>query len=147
MVFSVFLFYFRTVLTVWYFLFFYFILELFWQYGIFCFSILFWNCSDSMVFFVFLFYFGTVLTVWYFLFFYFILELFWQYGIFCFSFYLQNKFWLYMLILDLPVWVQQNLWLVFSARKDLGQNLLELDGILLYPKIYINIIIDYIKIY
>jgi hypothetical protein len=35
----------------------------------FCFSIRFWNCSDSVVFFVFLLDFGTVLTVRYFLFF------------------------------------------------------------------------------
>jgi hypothetical protein len=64
---------------------FYCILELCWQCGIFCFSIVFWNCVDSVIFFVFLLYFGTVLTVWYFLFFYCILELCWQCGIFCFS--------------------------------------------------------------
>jgi hypothetical protein len=79
--------------TVWYFfvLFFYWILELFWQCGIFCFiflldlgtvpmvryflfyfSIAFWNCSDSVVFFV--------------LFFNWILDLFRQCGIFCFIF-------------------------------------------------------------
>jgi hypothetical protein len=49
-VFFVFLLDFGNVLTVWYFLFFYWILELFWQCGIFCFSIGFWNCSDSVVF-------------------------------------------------------------------------------------------------
>jgi hypothetical protein len=65
---------------VWY-LFFYYIFELFWQCGI-CFSIIFLNCSHSVVF-VFLLYFWTVLTVWY-LFFYYIFELFWQYDI-CFS--------------------------------------------------------------
>ena len=32
------------------------------------FSIVFWNCSDSVVYFVFLLYFGTVLTVVYFVF-------------------------------------------------------------------------------
>jgi hypothetical protein len=58
---------------------------LFWQCGIFCFSICCWYCSDSVVFFVFLFVVGTVLTVWYFLFFYLLLVLFWQCGIFCFS--------------------------------------------------------------
>ena len=47
-----------TVPTVWYFLFY--------------FSVVFWNCSDSVVFFV--------------LFFYWILDLFWQRGIFCFIF-------------------------------------------------------------
>jgi hypothetical protein len=55
-----------TVLTVWYFLFFYWIAELFWQCGIFCFSIGLQNCSDSVVFFVFLLDYWTVLTVWYF---------------------------------------------------------------------------------
>jgi hypothetical protein len=61
---------------------FYRIFELFRQCGIFCFSVRFWNCSDSVVFFVFLldfwncsdsvvFFvflldFGTVPTVWYF---------------------------------------------------------------------------------
>jgi hypothetical protein len=99
-VFFVFLFDFGPVPTVWYFLFFYLILDLFRQCGI-CFflfdfgtvptvwylffSIWFWNCSDNVVFFVFLFDFGPVPTVWYFLFFYLILELFRQCGIFCFS--------------------------------------------------------------
>ena len=46
---------FGTVWTVWYFLFFYQILELFGQCGILCFSIRFWNCLDSVVFFVFYF--------------------------------------------------------------------------------------------
>ena len=45
-----FLLYFGTVPTVWYFLFFYYILELFRQCGIFCFSIIFWNCSDTGIF-------------------------------------------------------------------------------------------------
>jgi hypothetical protein len=45
------------------------ILELFWQFGISCFSIWFWNWSDSLVFLVFRSDFRTVLTVWYFLFF------------------------------------------------------------------------------
>ena len=106
---------FGTVPIVWYFLFFYQILvlfrqcgilffyqilELFRQRGIFCFSIRFWNGSDSVVFyvslldfgtvptvwyfFVFLFDFGTVPTAWYFLLFYQILELFRQCGIFFF---------------------------------------------------------------
>ena len=48
------------------------------------FSIVFWNCSNTVVFFVFLLYLGTVPTVWYFLFFYCILGLFRQCGIFCF---------------------------------------------------------------
>jgi hypothetical protein len=68
---------FRTVLTVWYFLFF----SRFWNCVIFCFS-RFWKCSDSVLIFVFLDFgtvltvvffvfldFRTVLTVWYFLFF------------------------------------------------------------------------------
>ena len=91
---------FGTVPIVWYFLFFYQILvlfrqcgilffyqilELFRQRGIFCFSIRFWNGSDSVVFYVSPLDFGTVPTVWYFLFFYQILELFRQCGIFCFS--------------------------------------------------------------
>ena len=112
---TIFLWYFGTVPTEWYFLlsllflrFFYGILELFRQSGIFCFhfyfydfSMVFWNCSDRVVFFVFnfistifLWYFGTIPTEWYFLlsllflrFFYGILELFRQSGIFCFHFY------------------------------------------------------------
>ena len=112
---TIFLWYFGTVPTEWYFLlsllflrFFYGILELFRQSGIFCFhfysydfSMVFWNCSDRVVFFaftfistIFLWYFGTVPTEWYFLlsllflrFFYGILELFRQSGIFCFHFY------------------------------------------------------------
>ena len=76
---------FGTVPTAWYFVFFYQILELFRQRGSVCFSIRFWNCSDSVVVFVFLLDFGTVPTAWYFLFFYQILELFRQRGIFCFS--------------------------------------------------------------
>ena len=92
-VFFVFLLDFGNVPTVWYFLFFYWILEMFRQCGIFCFSIGFWKCSDSVVFVVFLLDFGNVPTVWYFflvflldfLFFYWILEMFRQCGIFCFS--------------------------------------------------------------
>ena len=80
------------------------ILELFWQCGIFCFSyhflhavllavlstnfaIEFWNCSDSVVFFVFHFIFYT-LCYWLFClqFLRFIFELFRQCGIFCFSY-------------------------------------------------------------
>ena len=48
------------------------------------FSIVFWNCSDTVVFFVFLLYLGTVPTVWYFS------IVFWNCsdnGIFCFVFY------------------------------------------------------------
>ena len=48
------------------------------------FSIVFWNCSDTVVFFVFLLYLGTVPTVWYFS------IAFWNCsdtGIFCFVFY------------------------------------------------------------
>ena len=82
---TIFLWDFGNVPTVWYFLFFYQILEMFRQYGIFCFSIRFWKCSDSMVFFVFLLDFRNVPTVWYFLFFYQILDMLRQYGIFCFS--------------------------------------------------------------
>jgi hypothetical protein len=50
-VFFVFLLYLGTVPTVWYFLFFYCILGLFRQCGIFCFPIVSWDCSDSVVFF------------------------------------------------------------------------------------------------
>ena len=64
--------------------------ELFRQCGIFCFSVRFRNCSDSVVFFVFLLDLGTVPTVWYFLFFYQIQELFRQCGIFCFSIIFRN---------------------------------------------------------
>ena len=67
-VYFVFLLDFRTLLTVWYILFFYWILELIRQCGIFCFSIRFWNSSDSVVYFVFLLDFGTIPTVWYILF-------------------------------------------------------------------------------
>ena len=92
---------FGIVQTVWYFLFFWQILELFRQCGIFllfcqileffrqcgifCFSVRFWNCSDSVVCFVFLLDFGIVQTVWYVLFFCQILELFRECGIFCLS--------------------------------------------------------------
>jgi hypothetical protein len=68
----VFLLDFRNVPTMWYFLFFYCILEMFRQCGIFCFSIGFWKCSDSVIFLVFLLDFGNVPTVWYLLFFYWI---------------------------------------------------------------------------
>jgi len=67
---KIFLFDFGIVPTVWYFLFFYWILELFRERGIFCFFIGFWNCSDSVVF----------------LFVYWILELFQKCGIFLFYF-------------------------------------------------------------
>ena len=73
MVFIVFLFDCGTVQTVWYLLFFYLIVELFRQCGIYC------------LFIVFLFDCGTVQTVWYLLFFYLIVELFRQCGIYCFS--------------------------------------------------------------
>jgi hypothetical protein len=89
-VFVVFLLDFGTVPTVWYLLFFYCILELFWQCVICCFSIVFLNCSDSVVFAVFLLYFRTVQTVWYLLFFYCILELFRQCGIFVFLLYFRT---------------------------------------------------------
>ena len=46
---------FRTVMTVWYILFFYLILELLRQSDIFCFSIWFWSCYDSLIYFVFYF--------------------------------------------------------------------------------------------
>ena len=52
---TIFLLDFGTVPTLWYFLFFYWTLELFRQCGIFSFSVRFWNCSDSVVFFVFVF--------------------------------------------------------------------------------------------
>ena len=78
---------FRTILLVWYYLFFYQILELFYQCDIICFSIRFQNYSTSVVLFVFLLDFRTILLVWYYLFFYQILELFCQCGIICFSFY------------------------------------------------------------
>jgi hypothetical protein len=51
-------------------LFFFCILVLFWQRVIFCFFIVFLNCSDSVLYFVFLLYFWTVLTACYILFFY-----------------------------------------------------------------------------
>jgi len=60
---------FRTVPTVYFFLFFYVTLELFRQYGIICFSIRFWNYSDNVALLVFLLDFRTVLTVWHYLFF------------------------------------------------------------------------------
>jgi hypothetical protein len=56
----VFLLDFRIVPTVWYLLFFCYILELFRQCGISCFSVRSWNCSDSVVCLVFLLDFGTV---------------------------------------------------------------------------------------
>jgi hypothetical protein len=52
-VFCAFLLYLGTIPTVWYFVFFYCILELFRQCGILCFSIVFWNYYDSVVFCVF----------------------------------------------------------------------------------------------
>jgi len=69
----------------WHYLFFYRILDLFRQWGIICFPIELWNCSDSVVFSVFLCDFGTVPTIWHYLFFYWILELFRQCGIIGFS--------------------------------------------------------------
>jgi hypothetical protein len=99
-VYFVFLLDFRTLPTVWYILFFYWSLEIFRQCSIFCFSIRFWNRSDSVVYFVFLLGFRTLPTVvyfvflldlrthptvWYILFFYWILELIKQCGIFSFS--------------------------------------------------------------
>ena len=99
---TIFLWYFGTVPTEWYFLlsllflrFYYFGTTIFFVYNFI--PMVFWNCSDRVVFFVynfiptiFLWYFGTVPTEWYFLFiilflrfFYGILELFRQSGIFC----------------------------------------------------------------
>ena len=94
---TILLWYFGTVPTEWYFLFiilflrfFYGILELFRQSGIFCF-----NFIPT----IFLWYFGAVPTEWYFLlsllflrFFYGILELFRQSGIFCFHLYFYDFF-------------------------------------------------------
>ena len=65
-------------------------LELFRKYGIICFSIGFWNCSDNKILFVFLLDLGTVPIVWHTLFFYMTLDLFRQYGIICFSIGLWN---------------------------------------------------------
>ena len=69
MVFVVFLLDIGVVPTVRYFLFFCWILELFRQCGICCFSVRYWSCSDSAVFLVFLLDIGAVPTVWYLLFF------------------------------------------------------------------------------
>ena len=69
----------------WYFLFFCWIMELFLQCGIFCFSVRLWNCSYSVVSLVFQLDYGTVPAVWYLLFFCWIMELFLQCGIFYFS--------------------------------------------------------------
>ena len=60
-------------------------LELFRQYGICCFSVRYWSCSDSLVFVVILLDIGAVPTVQYLVFFCYILELFRQCGICCFS--------------------------------------------------------------
>ena len=65
-------------------------LELFRKYGIICFSIGFWNCSDNKKLFVFLLDLGTVPIVWHNLFFYMTLDLFRQCGIICFSIGLWN---------------------------------------------------------
>jgi hypothetical protein len=54
---------FETVLTVWHYLFLYGTLEQFRLYGIICFSIKLWNCSDSVALFVFYFSIHTVGTV------------------------------------------------------------------------------------
>ena len=120
--------------TVWYFLFFYLIWELFRQCGIFCFSIWFGNCSDSVVFlrncsnsvvfFVFLFDLGIVPTVWYFLFFYLIWELFRQCGIFCFSIWFGNcstvwYFLFFILLLDCPY--------LFTASDNSNTNIHRID--------------------
>ena len=98
---------------------FYWILELFWQCGIFCFiflldlgtvptvwyflfyfSIVFWNCSDDVVFFV--------------LFFYWILDLFWQRGIFCFIFLVDlgtvPMVWYFLLIFLLDLGTVPTVW-------------------------------------
>ena len=60
---------FRSVLTLWCFLFFCQTLELFRHCDVFCFSVRLQSCSDIVVFFVFLLDFRIVLTLWYFLFF------------------------------------------------------------------------------
>jgi len=83
---------FGTVPTVWYFLFFYWILELSDSVVFFVFLFDFGTVPTVWYFFVFLLDFGTVPSVWYFLFFYLILELFRQCGIFCSSFYLYIKY-------------------------------------------------------
>ena len=70
MVFVVFLLDFGSVPTVWYFLLFYWSLELFLQCDICCFSITVWSCSYSVIFVVFQLEFGAALTVWYFFFFF-----------------------------------------------------------------------------
>ena len=49
-------------------------LELFRQYGIICFSMRLWNCSDNMALFVSLLDFGTVPRVWHYCFFSFLLD-------------------------------------------------------------------------
>ena len=52
-----------AVLTVWYLLFFCYILELFRQCGICCFSVRYWSYSNSVIFFVILLDIGAVPTV------------------------------------------------------------------------------------
>jgi hypothetical protein len=61
------------------------ICEMFRQCAIFCFSVRFVKCSDSVLFFVFLLDLWNVPTVCYFLFFCYICEMFGQCAIFCFS--------------------------------------------------------------
>ena len=76
-----------TVPTAWYFVFFSQIWILFRQLGIFCFSVRFGYCSNSLVYFVFLLDLDTVPTAWYFvLFFCQIWILFRELGIFCLFF-------------------------------------------------------------
>jgi uncharacterized membrane protein YiaA len=74
------------VLTVWHYLLLYETLVLFRQYGIICFSIGLWNCSDSVKCY-FYWTFGTVPTVWHHLLFNRTLELFRECGIIGFSFF------------------------------------------------------------
>ena len=75
---------FGTVPTIWHYLFFYWILELFRQCGIIGFSMGPWNFSSNMTLFVFLLDFGTVPTTWHYWFFYGTLELLQTYDIICF---------------------------------------------------------------
>ena len=77
-----------AVPTMWYFLFFHLIVELYRQCSTFCFSIWLWSCTDNVVLFVFLFDCGAVPTMWYFLFFHLIVELYRQCSTSCFSIWL-----------------------------------------------------------
>ena len=76
---------FGTVPTIWHYLFFYWILELFRQRGIIGFSMGLWNCYKHMTLFVFLLKFDNVPTLWYYLFIYWTLELFRQCSFSCVS--------------------------------------------------------------